>query len=179
VLDEHAAAYSPSQISSVSLRRSSSAKPAVRANASDGVTPPLPPKPLTPKQPGDRIGVIVRPVGEQRTEIDLGHRSVPLAVHEARVEHADHPPAAQVEQLPHDLAAEPLGRLEPDEQHLQRAVARLFGVHGLETTPRRPATRVRPADPGTASSRDSVCETHTSERQTLPLSSMAHGRIRH
>jgi DNA-binding response OmpR family regulator len=63
-------------------------------------------KPFSPRALESRVQTLL-----ERTEIDLGHLPVPRAVQKARVEHTDHPPTAQL------------------EQHLQRAVARLFGVH--------------------------------------------------
>jgi hypothetical protein len=78
--------------------------------------------PVGPHQVRERVARLRR-VGQQRVEVDLGEFAVVGAVEQPRVEHADDPAAAQVGDLAGDLAAEPLGGLEADEDELERTHA--------------------------------------------------------
>jgi hypothetical protein len=85
-----------------------------------------------------------RPLGDQRREVDLRQLLVRRAVEQARVEQADDPAPAQVQQLARDLAAEPVGRLEPQQDELHGPDVRLFGAHGPDSTHGRAAAESGP-----------------------------------
>ena len=108
------AAYSPSPISSVRRRRSSSAKPAVRWNASCGVRPAV--AAAVRARAGARSGSPARAAGRASSGLRSTSVSLPSSPRwtQPRVHHPEQPAPAQEADLARDVAAEALGRLEPD-----------------------------------------------------------------